>query len=242
MNFTTLSGKVQNSRPLDFGSIFNRSIELFKQVWLQGFITLLLTLALMVPFYILYYIPFIVAGIMDPETMRSGDLSVEVFVPMVALIPLLLISIMVIALALNAAFLRICKQKDLGESAADAYFFYFNKKYLGKIVVLSLLMLGISLLGMLACGIGMFYVMVPLAIMPAFLAFDEDLSAMEIVKLSFALGHKNWLVVFGLVLLMGILAELGILLCFVGILFTAMLAKVPIYFVYKDSIGVAPGE
>jgi len=37
-----------------------------------------------------------------------------------------------------------------------------------------------------------------------------------------------------------IIAELGVLLCFVGVLFTAMLAKIPVYFMYKDSIGFYP--
>ncbi len=242
MNFNDLSEKIAASGPLEFGTIFNRSIELFKKVWLQGFIVLLLTMVVILPFYVLFYIPFIMAGITDPEMMRSEDIPIEVWVPMIVLFPLLLIVIMASGLALNAAFLRICKQKDLGEVVADEYFFFFKKRYLGKIVVLALLMFGISLLGMLACGIGIFYVMVPMAIMPAFLTFDEELSPMEIVKLSFALGHKNWLVVFGLVLLMGILAELGILLCCVGILFTAMLAKIPIYYVYKDGIGFSSGE
>jgi len=102
---------------------------------------------------------------------------------------------------------------------------------------LSLLSLGLVLLGILACGIGVFYMVVPISLFPAFLAFDEELSAMEILKSSFSLGNKNWLVIFGLIIVMGIVAELGVLLCFVGVLLTAMLAKIPVYFVYKDSIG-----
>ena len=57
------------------------------------------------------------------------------------------------------------------------------------------------------------------------------------VKASFALGNKNWLVIFGLVLVTGIVAELGFLLCCVGVLFTAMLSKVPTYYMYKDGVG-----
>ena len=60
---------------------------------------------------------------------------------------------------------------------------------------------------------------------------------MEIVKSSFTLGNKNWLVIFGLIIVMGLVAEMGILLCFVGVFFTAMLAKIPVYFMYKDAVG-----
>ncbi|MCJ7468073.1 MAG: hypothetical protein MUO53_15450 [Maribacter sp.] len=226
------------SASLEFGSIFNRSIDLFKKVWLQGFITLLLTFVSMLPFYALFCVPFLLAGITDPGMIpASDDLPPAVFIPLVIFSPFLLIASMVISIAFNAAFLRICKQKDYNEAIGEAYFFYFKKSYLGKMALLSVMMFGLSLLGMLACGVGLIYMVVPLALIPAFLAFNEELSASDIVKASFALGNKNWLVIFGLVFLVGILAELGILLCIVGVLFTAMLAKIPIYYIYKDSIG-----
>ncbi|WP_273568121.1 hypothetical protein [Maribacter halichondriae] len=239
MNFDAVTERIRSSTHLDFGSIFNRAIELFKKVWLQGFVTLLLTFVVILPFYVLFYIPFIAAGITDPEMMRTEELPPEVFIPMLILGPILMIAAMTISIALNAAFLRICRQKDLNENSREDYFFYLKKGYLGKSMTLALLVFGISILGMLACGVGLIYVMVPISIIPAFLAFDEELSPMEIVKAGFALGNKNWLVIFGLVFLMGILAELGILLCCVGILFTAMLSKIPAYFIYKDSIGIS---
>ena len=117
------------------------------------------------------------------------------------------------------------------------YFYFFKQGRLGKVFNLAVLMLGLGILGMLACGIGIFYLLVPLSLIPAFLAFNEELSAMEIVKASFTLGNRNWLVIFGLVVVMGILAELGFILCCIGILFTAMLGKVPAYYIYKDGVG-----
>ena len=76
-----------------------------------------------------------------------------------------------------------------------------------------------------------------MSLFPAFFAFDEELSAMEITKASFNLGNKNWLVIFGLVLVTGLIAQLGVILCLVGVLFTAMLSKIPVYFIYKEAIG-----
>ena len=65
---------------------------------------------------------------------------------------------------------------------------------------------------------------------------------MEIVKASIRLGNKNWFVIFGLIIVMGFIAELGIILCFVGIFFTAMLAKIPMYYMYKDGVGFSENE
>ncbi|MBT8301743.1 MAG: hypothetical protein KJO63_10445 [Maribacter sp.] len=237
MNFTALSGKIAESNPLDFGSIFSKSIELFKKVWVQGFVIVLLTFAIIIPFYILMYLPLLIAGVSDPEMLRSEEIPPEVFLPMIIIMPFVILGITVVSLMLNAAFLRICKVKDLNLSEADSYFYYFKKEYVSTVIALSLLSLGLILLGLLACGLGVFYMIVPISLFPAFLAFDKELSAMEILKSSFALGNRNWLVIFGLIIIMGIVAELGVLLCFVGVLFTAMLAKIPIYFMYKDSIG-----
>jgi len=240
MNFTEIANKIVESDPLDFGSIFSKSIELFKQVWVQGFVIVLLTFVIMIPFYILMYIPLIIAGITDPEMLRSEEIPSEVMLPLAIIMPIVFLGIMAVGFMLNAAFLRICKIKDLNLSETNNYFHYFKKEYVLKTVILALMALGLMLLGVLACGIGVFYMVVPISLFPAFLAFDKELSAKEILMSSFSLGNKNWLVIFGLVIVMGIVAELGVLLCFVGVLFTAMLAKIPVYFMYKDSIGFYP--
>ncbi len=237
MNFTTVIEKIENKNSLDFGTIFSKSIELFKEVWLQGFITLLLSFLCMLPVLILFYIPLIVMGVADPELMKSEEPPPAFIISMIVLMPVLMVGIMFIGLTLTAGFYRICKNKDLKESATDSYFYYFKKPYLTKTLQLSFIFLGLTILGMLACGIGLIYLMVPFSLFPVFLAFDEELSAMEIVKASFALGNKNWFVIFGLLFVMGLIAELGILLCLVGILFTAMLSKIPIYFAYKNGVG-----
>ncbi|WP_027077002.1 hypothetical protein [Maribacter antarcticus] len=59
---------------------------------------------------------------------------------------------------------------------------------------------------------------------------------MEINKASFALGNKNWLVII-IIIIMGGLAEFGIILCCVEIFFTAMLANAPTYYIYKYGVG-----
>ncbi|MCK5441354.1 MAG: hypothetical protein KAJ23_05655 [Maribacter sp.] len=241
MNFIEVSEQIEKSDQLDFGSIFSRSIELFKKVWLQGFITLLLTFITMIPFYIIFYLPMLFMGLTDPEVFQNEEFPAELILPLIVLLPILILGVMSVGLLLNAAFLRICRQKDLNMAGTESYFYYFKKEFVGKVMILSLMLLGLMILGMLTCGLGFIYLLVPISLVPAFLAFDEDLSAIEIVKSGFRLGNKNWLVIFGLIFVMGLLAELGVIVCFVGVLFTAMLAKIPVYFMYKDSMEVWSG-
>jgi hypothetical protein len=237
MSLETLDQKITEKPPLQFGLIFSESVALFKKVWLQGFITLLLTLVTILPFYIMIYIPMIAAGITDPDMLRNEEMPPMVVVAMVLLMPVFLLGVMTFGIALNAAFLRICRQKDNNEVASEDYFYFFKDGRLGKILIVALIMLGLSLLGSLLCGLGILYVIVPMSLFPAFLAFNEELNAMDTVKASFTLGNKNWLVIFGLLIVMGIVAELGIILCCVGVLFTAMLSKIPTYYIYKYGVG-----
>ncbi|PIB30726.1 hypothetical protein BFP77_03965 [Maribacter sp. 4U21] len=237
MSLETLDQKITEKSPLEFGLIFSESVALFKKVWLQGFITLLLTLVTILPFYIMIYIPMIAAGITDPDMLRNEEMPPMVVVAMVLLMPVFLLGVMTFGIALNAAFLRICRQKDNNEVVSEDYFYFFKDGRLGKIVIVALIMLGLSLLGSLLCGLGILYVIVPMSLFPAFLAFNEELNAMDTVKASFTLGNKNWLVIFGLLIVMGIVAELGIILCCVGVLFTAMLSKIPTYYIYKYGVG-----
>lgn len=237
MDFESVRKRIEESSPLDFASIFSRSIELFKKVWVQGFIIVLLTLVCILPLYLLAWIPMIAGGISDPEMLRQEELSLPVILGLMTSIPIMIIGVMTISLGLMAAFLRICKLKDFNENGSDDYFFYFKKGRLRKVVILASMYLGLSILGIFTCGIGMIYLVVPLSLVPAFLAFNDDLSPIEIMKSSFQLGNKNWPIILGLIIVMGLVAELGIILCFVGVFFTAMLAKIPVYYMYKDGVG-----
>ncbi|MDF0715282.1 hypothetical protein PY092_03895 [Muricauda sp. 334s03] len=239
MNFTNLSERIQQSAPVEFGTVFNNSVELFKKVWLQGFLTLVLTFVSISPFYLLIYLPMIAVGISDPDAFENNELPPAIGGIMILIMPIFMTAVMMVGICLNAAFLRICRKYDLNESGKDDYFYYFKKEYLVKALILSLIMTGLSLLGLLTCGLGIIYLVVPMSLFPAFFAFDKELSAMEIVKAGFALGNKNWLMIFLLVIVAGLVSQLGVILCLVGVLFTAMFSKIPIYFIYKDAVGIS---
>ena len=148
MNIDGLSHKISESKPLDFGSVFNNSLELIKKVWLEGFVIVLLTFASMLPFYLLLYVPMFAVGIADPEAFQNDEMPPMAAVFMLFFMPIFLLGVMVFSLCLNAAFLRICWLKDLNQPV-DGYFFYFKKEYLIKALLISLIMFGLSILGFL---------------------------------------------------------------------------------------------
>ena len=237
----TLLGKIETAKDLDFGDIFSKSIELFKKVWLQGLVTLLLTFAMMIPFYIIMYLPLIAMGVLDPEAMQqAGEPDLAMLIPFYLVMLVVMFFAMVIGFGLKSAFYRICKSKDLNESSKDDYFYFFKKPYLGKTVKLAAMTFGISLLAMLLCVLPIIYVMVPIALMNVIYAFNPDMSASDIVKVGFKLGNKKWLITFGLMFVAGLLAQLvGMIMCFIGIFVTASFAAIPLYFIYKETLGIS---
>lgn len=235
----TLLEKIERAPSLDFGTIFNQSIELFKKTWVQGLVMLLLTMLLMIPFYVIMYLPMIAMGLFDPESLNNmEEFNVLLMIPFILFMILFVIFAMVVAFGMKASFYRICKIKDLNKATADDYFFYLKKPYLGKVIGLSLATFGITLVAVLLCVLPVFYVIVPVTLMNVIFAFNPELSTSEIVKAGFKLGNKKWLLTFGLIIISGLIAEIiGLLMCCVGILVTASFAYLPAYFIYKESVG-----
>jgi hypothetical protein len=239
MVFQEFERRVQSAIALDFGDIFNKSIELFKKVWLQGLVVLLLTIVLMIPFYIIMYLPLIAAGLIDASMFEPGhDSNIFLMIPFILFMLVFSVFAMVVGFGMRAGFYRICKMKDLNEAGSEDYFYYLKKPYLGKLVMLSLATFGISLLATLLCVLPVFYVMVPITLMNLIFAFNPEQSVSEIVKSGFALGNKKWLITFGLIIIAGLLAQIvGMVLCFIGVFVTASFSYIPAYFIYKESVG-----
>ena len=51
-SFQSLLNKIQTSTLIDFGDLFNESLELFKKVWVQGLLLQLFSILIMLPFII----------------------------------------------------------------------------------------------------------------------------------------------------------------------------------------------
>lgn len=235
----TLLEKIEKARDLDFGAIFSQSIELFKKTWVQGLVMLLLTMLIMVPFYFIMYLPMIGMGLFDPESLQHmEDFNVILMIPFIIFMVIFSFFAMVIGFGMKASFYRICKLKDLNKAGTDDYFYYLKRPYLGKVISLALATFGITIVAVSLCVLPVFYVMVPVTLMNVVFAFNPDLSTSEIVKAGFKLGNKKWLLTFGLIIISGLLAQVvGMLMCCIGIFVTASFAYLPVYFIYKDSVG-----
>ena len=108
----SLLEKIDNAKALDFGIIFNQSIELFKKVWVQGLIMLLLTFALMIPFYLIIYLPLLAIGIINPEMMQNGeDPNLLLMIPFMIMILAFAFFAMVIGFGLKASFIEFVNLK-----------------------------------------------------------------------------------------------------------------------------------
>ncbi len=241
---SSLLQKIENAKALDFGTIFSESIELFKKTWLQGFLLQLFTLIIMMPLIIIIYLPLIGIAIAQQE---DGSIDPEAFNGVFAGMSILYVLFIIvgvfvlgaITVALNAAFFRIIQKLDYNESVSTSDFFYFVKgKYLSKIFILMLASFGIAIVAALLCYLPIFYVMIPLSYFSLIYAFNPELSVIDIVKVSFKLGNKKWLITFGLVIVASFLSQIiGFLLCGIGLLFTAAFVYHPTYLIYKHVIG-----
>ncbi len=245
MNTTSfLQEKIRNAKELDFGTIFSESIELFKKTWIQGFLLQLFTFLVMLPLIIVLYVPLIAMIIAQAENGYGDSNVYSDFFAGMSILYLLFVVIGVfvlgaVSLALNAAFFRIMKSLDHGEAVSTADFWYFLKgKYLSKTFMLMLVSILIAIPSALLCYIPLIYVFVPMSFFTLTFAFNPELSVGDIVKLSFSLGNKKWLLAFGSIILATILSQMvGFLLCGIGILFTAAFVYHPAYLIYKGVIG-----
>ncbi len=236
--------KINIAKELDFGTIFSQSIELFKKTWLQGFLLQLFTFIVMLPLIIILYVPLITMLIAESQ---NGDSSTGVYSDFFAGMSILYVLIVIIGMfvlgavsvALNAAFFRIMKKLDFNESVTTSDFFYFLKgKYLSKTFMIMLVSILIAIPSVLLCYVPLLYVMVPMSFFAIIFAFNPELSVGDIVKVSFKLGNKKWLLTFGLIIVASIVAQIvGFILCGIGVLFTAAFVYHPVYLIYKDVIG-----
>ncbi|AUP78736.1 hypothetical protein [Flavivirga eckloniae] len=239
-----LAEKIEKAKALDFGNILNESIELFKKTWLQGVLLQLFTLIIMMPLIIILFLPLIGLIIAQQESGYSGSEALSGFFAGMSILYILFIFVGIfvlgaVSVALNAAFFRIIYKLDYNETVTTSDFFYFVKgKHLSKIFVLMLASFGIAILAMMLCYLPIFYVMIPLSYFSIVYTFNPELSVGEIVKTSFKIGNKKWLLTFGTMFVASTLAQLvGLLLCGIGFLVTAPFVYHPMYLIYKNVIG-----
>lgn len=236
MNYVEIQNKIQNAQHLDFGKILDLSINMFKEVWLKGFLMVLVLVVCAVAFTFLFN--FIGLG-PDPYVVDYSEgfnfysnYTSNLFY---SLPQTILLSSLVIGLL--AGFYRICKQLDLAKTQDEDLFYYFKGDNIRKIFMLGIIYSLIAVIAQSLYLIPYIYVFVPLSFFAIVFCNNPELTETEIVKLSFSLGTKKWLLTFGLLFITGILGMLGIFACGIGLLFTLSIVYLPIYFVYRDVVG-----
>jgi hypothetical protein len=248
-SFQNLITKIQNSKPIDFGDLFNTSLNLFKKVWLQGFLLQLLSIIIMLPFIILFYMPYFNMvlenssnGVMDSVALSQA--LIDEYGASLVWIYLLMLAVSVVSSLLYLGFYKIIKAIDHGNSVVISDFFYFFKApNVGKALGLLLAYLGITILAALLCLFPLIYAIVPLLFMLPVFVYNTHLSNLEIIKLAFSLGHKKWGLTFLTLILNSILLYVVILVtCGLGSLFFSFFLYLPQYIIYKKVIGFETPE
>ncbi|MEH6537858.1 MAG: hypothetical protein V7719_15765 [Psychroserpens sp.] len=244
MTFQDIQSKINLNKALDFGDVFNKSIELFKKSWVNGLILQLFLILMALPFVIIIYAPLVIMMIAQQESGYSDTESFNTFFAGFSILYLVLIFVgimimSVVQLALTAGFFRVLKALDHNELVKTSDLFYFLKgKYFGRIVLLMLASFIIAVVAMLLCFIPIFYAMIPLSFFTIMFAFNPDLGTGDLVRLCFSIGTKKWLITFGLIFVASLLASfVGFLLCGIGAFVTAAFTYHPIYFIYKEVVG-----
>ncbi len=241
---TDIFQRIENAGKADFGDILSKSFNLFKDVWVDGLTHVLLTMIAVIPFLLVVYIPILPIYIdmfsygYDPYYYEpSVDFSALFWIGYIFMVLILSFVMQVVTYVITAHFYKVCQKKDTGSPEDVGGFFVFLKGNFTKLLLLSLATFGIAILAALACYLPIFYVMVPLQLMLPIFAFNPKLSVSDIIKAGFKLGNKYWLIVFGLIIVSSLIAQLGIILCIVGVLVTAYFVHLPMYFFYKDTVG-----
>jgi hypothetical protein len=238
--------KIDRAPKPDFSQILSKSFDLFKNVWVDGLVHGLISMAIVLPLIVIIYLPFIPMYL----AMLNGNrypydygyepfmgFSLLAIVGYVLLVMVLILILQVLVFSINAHFYKVLRIKDTGTSEDAGGYFVYLKGNFTKIFLLNLATFGIALLAVLLCYLPIFYVMVPLQLITVMFTFNRDMSVTDIIKACFKLGNKFWLIIFGLIILSSMIAQVGIILCLVGVMITAYFVHIPMYYVYKDTIG-----
>lgn len=249
MTPSEIQQKISNAPALDFGDIFNKSVELFKKSWLYGLLLELIILIITLPFIIVIYGPLVVAFVaqlknreFDSSVFSSLFTGFTIFYLVIFVLGILAAA--VFQMALQAGFFRIINQIDEGkEVKASDLFFFLKGRYFGSVTLLMLATVLIALIAALLCYVPLIYAFIPLSFFIIVFAFNSEMSIGDIVKISFSLGTKKWLISFGLFIVTYFLVILlTIITCGIGALFLSPFIYLPLYFVYKQVVGFNSNE
>lgn len=245
MIFEQLLRKIENSKPVNFGDIISNSFELYKTHFSQGLIHALIIVALAIPMMLIVYVPLMPiymdmienAGNPSYQPAVMEGLSVGMIILWYVLIFALSFVMQIVNMSVFGHFYRYLKKEDLKTTEDIGSYFTLFKTHFNKLLLVTLATMGIAMLATLLCYIPLLYAMIPLHwIFPMFI-FNKELSVSEIVKAAFKYANKNWLIFLALGFVCSIIASLGIIACYIGLLATMFFTHIATYVTYRDTIG-----
>jgi hypothetical protein len=197
---------------------------------LQGFLLQLITIALSLPLLFFNFINF--------SDFSNNSVPLQFGTAAVIYYGLTVV-LAVVSSFLTFGFFRVIRQMDKGEDFKTVDFFYFfNTERIKKALLVVLANVAVVILALLLCVFPVFYVVIPLMFVTPIFVYNPELSISEVLKSSFALGHKKWGITF-LISLLNIIAlyVLILLTCGLGSLFFGCFLQMPIYVLYKKIIS-----
>ncbi len=241
MTLPELHLKIQRAKELDFGTVLSDCIELFKKVWVQGFLAIIIIVILSIPVALLSQFLLAFLGVVTPSIVRMEDFNLDNLSSLYGFNALYNFPFSVITnsiqLAVLAGFYRMVKFQDVENLKRDDYFYFFNKDYFGKILLLGLMYSIIATIAQFLCFVPYIYAIVPLMYISVIFAFNSEKSIEDILKTSFMLGNKKWLLSFGCLIICGMLGLVGLAACCIGVLLTISIFYLPCYIIYKNVVG-----
>ena len=237
--------RIQKSPQPDFGDVISKSFELYKKTFSQGLTHALISLLVIIPFILVIYIPLIpiyfemLQNAGDPYYTPSAfnDYTPAMIVGWVIVVFFFFFLVQIVMMSIYGHFFKELKRIDFGTNEPIGGYFTLLKTHFGKFFMLSLATMGIAILAILLCYLPVFYVMVPLHwVFPIFI-FNDKLSVGDTIKAAFKFGNKNWLVFAGIGFVASIIASLGAIACYIGMIATMFFTYVATYVTYRDTIG-----
>lgn len=235
--------RIEKAPKPDFGDVLTKTFDSVKELWQPALYHGLINMLFIIPFLILVYAPLapLYVGMFEnmgnPYYQPHLDYSLSFWIGYAVGVMVLAFIIQLFSFSLVAHFYKVIRLKDQGSTENLGGYFSYLKGNVGKILGLNFAGMAIALVAALLCYLPIFYVMVPLQLFAVIFTFNQDLSVSQIVKAAFKLGHKFWLIIFGIILISNMVAQLGIVFCFVGIFITQLFVHIPIYTIYKKTIG-----
>jgi len=235
MNGEQLKLKIQQANSVDFSDALEQCVRIFKKVWLKGFLMVLVIIAF--SFVLGFALQALGLGnAFDVTYTEFSDIYSSYTDNLLSSLPQgILVSI--VTFPLLAGFYRSCKEVDLHNNEEEFLFYYFKGEHFSKIALIALVHNILTLMAQTLFLVPFIYAFIPLSFFIVLYVFNPELKIGEIIELSFIFGTKKWFITFGVVFVIFLLAMVGIVACFIGILFTISLVYIPFYVVYKESIG-----